>query len=156
MDAPVAYYPASWEIPLTREPRLCATRMLERQLDFMRSRGWPVEKPHLRVTRDRELVFRVHGISAYGVTFNVPDDGWHVILPAGAERDLCRQETRTRAGLLPDDVISIDTVFHELTHQFFDDEARTEYRALKLTDNFFKRLRSTRVRLGPAISWRVS
>ena len=156
MDAPVAYYPASWDMPLTRSARLCANRALERQLDFMTTRGWPVEKPVLRITADPGLVFRAQGQTVMGGTFDTTT-GWHVILPAGAERELCRNETRTRAGLLPDGLISINTVFHELSHQVLPpSEPAVIYRAGRLTANFLRHIQHTRVRLWPALTWRSS
>jgi hypothetical protein len=155
MDA-TPQYPASWHFPEVREARLCAERMLERQVSFMRSRGFPVERPTLRVTRDPYLLFRIQNQEVMGATFHLQDAGWHVMIPAGAERELCRNETRTRVGLMPDGLLSTETLFHELAHQFYPDEVRAEYRALRLTSKFYAHVQSVRVRLGPALSWRAS
>lgn len=158
MDAPPVY-PSSWGLPDTRDARICAVRMVERQAAFMTDRGWPVTMPVVRVTETPESYFFVPALNEYvaGVTFDASSEhDWHVILPAGTERALCRTEARLRARRLPDRREALITVFHELSHQFYRDEIQTEWRAQRLNQHFTTLAKRHEVRLGRALRWSAS
>lgn len=113
--------------PPDREPRLCAQRMVERQVAYMQSRGWQVATPELRTWTTGDgaggstIPYRGATASALGMTF--PWEGrWIMFVSPGTEAGLCfnyRSLTPMTAWRWDDD--AMDTGFHEVLHQIWHD-----------------------------------
>ena len=137
------------DIPANGPARLCAVRMVERQAAFMTLRGWPVEMPVVRVVRGQEVLGGYFVIGnplepdikvVQGVTFE-RESAWHVLIPKATERALCGAETAARAHLRVQAREEVETVYHELSHQFYADEAGADWRARRLTAHFMRAYR---------------
>lgn len=137
------------DIPANGPARLCAVREVERQAAFMTLRGWPVEMPIVRVVRGQEVLGGVFVVGnpleaditvMEGATFE-RQERWHLLLPKSTERALCGAETAARAGRRVHAREEVETVYHELSHQFYADEAGADWRARRLTARYLRSLR---------------